>query len=202
MATLTIPLAAAADQMLRQLAQGTGSSAIAALDGATLLGERAMLFRWRIPGRMAAGGGCQLYAARDDLVALNLARQADRELLPALLQLEIANWHDAALITAAIARSEAQTLLERGRLLGLAIAAEHERAPARGSDCRRLITGGSAPAPRRAAPRVVDLSALWAGPLAAHLLWLAGAAGVQDQSRPRPQQCIASDPTVFARLRN
>jgi hypothetical protein len=77
MPALTLPLAACADRLLQRLAQATGSQAIAGLDGATLLGERAMLFRFAIPGRTSSGGGCRLYDTRDGLIALNLARQTD-----------------------------------------------------------------------------------------------------------------------------
>ena len=200
MTVLTLPLADQADGLLRDLARITGSEAIAALDGATLLGERALLFGYRVPGRVAAGGGCQLYQARDGSIALNLARAADRELLPALLQQELPDLHDAGAIAAAIARSDAATLLERGRLLGLAIAAEDETPPPRAAACTQLLAGRAAPTARRAAPRVIDLSSLWAGPLAAHLLWLAGAEVIKVESRQRPERLVDSDPSFYELL--
>jgi CoA-transferase family III len=193
MAALTLPLADCADHLLKRLAQATGSAAIADLDGATLLGERAMLFRFRIPGRTSSGGGCHLYEARDGVIALNLARQADRELLPALLECELPELRDAAAIAAAIARCDAAALVARGRLMGLAIAAELEAVPVTGNACITLSSGRPAATPRRAAPRVIDLSALWAGPLAAHLLWLAGAEVIKVESRARPDRLRDSD---------
>src|SRR5690606_6711881 len=46
-------------------------------------------------------------------------------------------------------------------------------------------------------PLVVDLSAIWAGPLAGHLLWLAGAEVVKVESRRRPDEMRAVDPGLF-----
>jgi crotonobetainyl-CoA:carnitine CoA-transferase CaiB-like acyl-CoA transferase len=71
--------------------------------------------------------------------------------------------------------------------MGLAIAAGHETsAPAAADACVELVTGPASRGVARDAPRVVDLSGLWAGPLAAHLLWLAGADVVKVESRTRP----------------
>jgi crotonobetainyl-CoA:carnitine CoA-transferase CaiB-like acyl-CoA transferase len=52
----------------------------------------------------------------------------------------------------------------------------------------------------RPAPRVLDLSALWAGPLAAHLLWLAGAEVIKVESRTRPDAMRDGDQTFYALL--
>jgi len=185
-----IPLAAQAQKMVHRLAQSTASSAVAKLDGATLLGERAMLAHWVIPGRVSAGGGTRLFDAIGDTVALNLARPDDRALLPALFETGEIDTHDDEAIGACIRQRDAETLVMRGRSMGLAIAMEHE---SRVSSCRSSLPYDSSPPaavrPACAAhnrPRVLDLSALWAGPLAAHLLWLAGADVVKVESRTRP----------------
>jgi hypothetical protein len=180
----SIPLAAIAHQALTRLAAASGSAALRALDGATLLGERAMRAGLRIPGRTSAGGGCRLFDSLSDTIALNLARSADRDMLPALFENDGLDGNDDSAIAACIARTEAHALVTRGRSMGLAIAAEHERRPAL-EHAPLFGRGGSATA-ARAAPRVVDLSALWAGPLAAHLLWLAGAQVIKVESRSRP----------------
>jgi hypothetical protein len=183
------PLARCADRILARLAAATSSPAIAKLDGATLLGERAMLGGMTIPGRTSAGGGCRLFDALSDTVALNLARVADRELLPALFATDF-DYHNDAAITALIARSEATALVTRGRAMGLAISAGHETAS--GSACMEVTTGAAGSAVLLDAPRVVDLSALWAGPLAGHLLHLAGARVVKAESRTRPDAMRAN----------
>jgi hypothetical protein len=183
------PLARCADRILARLAAATSSPAIAKLDGATLLGERATLGGMTIPGRTSAGGGCRLFDALSDTIALNLARVADRELLPALFATDF-DYHNDAAITALIARSEATALVTRGRAMGLAISAGHETAS--GSACTEVTTGPAGSAVLLDAPRVVDLSALWAGPLAGHLLHLAGAKVVKVESRTRPDAMRAN----------
>jgi len=53
--------------------------------GAVLLGERARLLGLPRQGRVSANGACRLYEARGGWLALNLPREADHEMLPALL---------------------------------------------------------------------------------------------------------------------
>jgi len=193
--SVAIPLADIADGWLRDLARTTGSPALAAIDGATLLGERAMLGGFRIPQRRSAGGGCRLYDARTATVALNLARADDRDLLPALFESDGDVATDDA-VAALIAACEPAELVARGRLLGLAIAGETESPPAA---CTVLTRAPPAPPPARA-PRVLDLSALWAGPLATHLLGLAGADVTRVESRSRPDAMRSGDAGLFALL--
>jgi hypothetical protein len=181
-----LPLAGCADQILAQLAAATSSPGIAQLDGTTLLGERAMLGGMRIPGRTSAGGGCRLFDAQDDMIALNLSRDADRELLPALFETEALDCRNEAAIAALIAKSKATALVLRGRSMGLAISAVHETSPETSDACIKLTTGSPRLATARDVPRVIDLSALWAGPLASHLLSLAGADVVKVESLHRP----------------
>ena len=226
----SIPLASIAHRALVRLAAASGSASLATLDGATLLGERAMRAGLRIPGRTSAGGGCRLFEALGDTIALSLARPADRDMLPALFESDEVDANDDAAIAACIAGRDAQALLTRGRFMGLAIAAEQELRPA--PEAAALFgTGGSGPwteitcgqraaapdaaaartaapgaiapranAPHAIAPRVVDLSALWAGPLAAHLLWLAGAEVVKVESRSRPDALRDAEGDFYALL--
>jgi len=201
MSAIGFPLAGCADQTIARLATATGSQAIAKLDGETLLCERAMLGGMAIPGRVSAGGGCRLFDAADGTIALNLARPADRELLPALFETDDLDADDLEAIAARIARSDAAALVMRGRSMGLAIAAEHETLVSPVDACVELVTGPAAAASaRRHTPRVVDLSALWAGPLAAHLLWLAGAEVVKVESRTRPDAMREGNNTFYALL--
>jgi hypothetical protein len=201
MASIGFPLAGCADQAIARLATATGSQAIAKLDGATLLCERAMLGGMAIPGRVSAGGGCRLFDAADGTIALNLARPTDRELLPALFETDDLDADDRQAIAARIGRSDAAALVMRARSMGLAIAAEHETLVSPVDACVELVTGPAAAASaRRHTPRVVDLSALWAGPLAAHLLWLAGADVVKVESRTRPDAMREGNNTFYALL--
>lgn len=200
-----IPLATCADQTIARLAAATGSAAIAKLDGTTLLCERAMLGGMSVPGRISAGGGCRMFDASGDTVALNLARPADRELLQALFETDDLDPLDDRAVAAWIAMSDATALVMRGRSMGLAIANECERTgPAPRTDFPEyveLVRGPAGSVTRsRRIPRVVDLTALWAGPLAAHLLWLAGAEVVKVESRTRPDAMRSGDHRFFALL--
>lgn len=188
-----LPLASWAGERLAKLASITQSPAIARLSGATLLGERAMLGGFAVPGLRSAGGGCRLLQARDGWIALNLAREDDRDLLPALFAVERVE-DEAALVR----QAEALPLVARGREMGLAMAALDEALP-QPPACEVMARG-----PRRNGgrdcPLVIDLSALWAGPLAGHLLWLTGAQVVKVESTARPDAMRQGDPALFARL--
>lgn len=200
MAAVEIPLAGCVDQVIRRLASDTGSAALASLDGATLLGERAMLAGMTIPGRISAGGGCRLFDAIGDTVALNLARAADRELLPALFEVDALDANDDRAVAAHVAQRDAQRLVMRARSMGLAVAAEHEARPPSTHPCIELAPGLPTTGPRRQYPRIIDLSALWAGPLASHLLWLAGAEVIKVESRTRPDAMREGTSPFYALL--
>lgn len=195
-----IPLSATADAAVRHLARLTGSPRLAALDGAALLGERAALGGLRVPGRTSAGGGCALYAAADGCVALGLARPDDRALLPALLEAEPEAVGDAAGLSRAIGRHPAARLVGRGRSMGMAIAdaAAPGDAPVRPG--ARIAQGKPSAPATNAMPRILDLTALWAGPLATHLMALAGAEVVKVESRKRPDAMRDGDAGFFRLL--
>lgn len=197
MATIALPLASCADEVIRRLATATSSASLAGLTGETLLGERAMLASMRIPGRVSAGGGCRLFDAVDDTIALNLSRPADRELLPALFEIDAV---DDQTIAGLVSRCHTDSLVMRGRSMGLAISAEHETRVVPSNTCVQLVRGCPANVSRRSRPRVVDLSALWAGPLASHLLWLAGAEVIKVESRKRPDAMRNGDSQFYSLL--
>jgi len=99
-------------------------------------------------------------------------------------------------------------IVEAGRHLGLAIAAVGlPGAPAPASPLERIFAvqrvsrGGPALQEwTRAAPLVIDLSALWAGPLCAHLLGQAGARVIKVESVGRPDSIRTGAPEFFDRL--
>lgn len=159
-----------------------------------------MLGGMTVPGRVSAGGGCRLFDAGDDVIALNLARVADRELLPALFEVDAFDTNDNRAIATHIAQHQARSLVMRGRALGLAIAAEHENPTCHVRPCVQLAAGCSAGPTRHPRPRVIDLSALWAGPLASHLLWLAGAEVIKVESRTRPDGMREGNSRFYALL--
>jgi crotonobetainyl-CoA:carnitine CoA-transferase CaiB-like acyl-CoA transferase len=174
-------LASWADAQITAIAAMTKSSAIAALSGAELLGIRGQ----------RGNASCRFYKAKDGHVALNLARPDDVALLPALFGETDFEIDDA------MAKESAADLVARGRTLGLAIAHLDERpvSPA----CMTMSQGLAATkTPDRLT--VFDLSALWAGPLAAHLLSLSGATVIKAESTGRPDAMRLGDPELFERL--
>ncbi len=195
--TPAIPLARWADRQIRLLATETGSARIAALGGATLLGERGSAGGFIISGTVSAGvGGSRLMRARDGgWLALTILRDVDRELLPALFLDESIDYADDAAIAAAVARHDCAELVHRGRDLGLPLASADE-VPV--SPPVAIIAEGQARVrdPART-PLVIDLSAIWAGPLAGHLLWLAGAEVIKVESLTRPDLIRRDDPATF-----
>jgi hypothetical protein len=194
-----VPLAAYADGVLAALAALAPGADLAGLDGAALLGERAALAHHKRGGAVSAGGACRLLPAADGWLALNLPRVHDWELMSAWLECgPLENW---AQVASALTAQNVERCIERGRLLGLALAAVAPPARVPRPWCR--VFHHAMPAGRRnaAAPRVVDLSSLWAGPLCSHLLQRLGAEVVKVESRTRPDG-LRTDGSGFFDLLN
>ncbi len=192
-----IPLARWADRQLRVLASETGSQRIAAVAGATLVGERGSAGDYVIRGRQSAGrGGSRIHPTRDGRwFALTLLRAEDRLLLQALLHDAALDTGDDAAIAAGIMLHDCPELLARGRDLGLPVASVDE--VPHSPPVERLVQGRHRQRGPTHRPLVIDLSAIWAGPLAGHLLWLAGAEVVKVESPARPDLIRIDDPATF-----
>ncbi|WP_416974053.1 CoA transferase [Streptomyces sp. 4F14] len=155
------------------------------LDGARLLAERAALSGRGRRGRLSVGGSCRLLPTRDGWAAVSVARPDDPLLWGALIERDFGHPELAAWLAA----HDGTELDERAELLGVA--------------------GGSVtPRPDRACPLpgrphpatdllVVDFSALWAGPLCAHLLGLSGARVVKVETPSRPDGARFGDPAFY-----
>lgn len=193
-----IPLWRWADRQLRELAAITGSERIASLSGLTIVGERGSARDFEIRGRRSAGvGGSYLNPTRDgSWFALTIMREEDRAFLPALFGKEGMEDADEAQIAAEIALHDSGELLAKGRALGLPVACADET-PA-SPPVEVLARGEPRNRPADHRPLVVDMSSIWAGPLAGHLLWLAGAPVVKVESRKRPDMIRISDPQTFS----
>lgn len=165
-------------------------------DACRLLGERAAIAGLSRQGRRSAGGACRLWQVVDGVLALNLARADDAELLPAWVEAAVA---DEAALADILARRELATLVERARLLGLAAA---PMLPPSSQPTWFHATRHAPPVqPPRRTPLVIDLGALWAGPLCAQLLSQCGARVVKVESRARPDGA-RNGPPVFHDLLN
>jgi hypothetical protein len=156
------------------------------LDALALLGERAVhMGLWR-RGTTSCGGSCRLLASGDGHLAVSLARDEDFEAVPAWLELDRTPANAPAAWSAvadAVATRELDELVERAGLLGLPVARLGE---AVGEPGVARLALGAGPARPAAGLLVVDLSALWAGPLCGDLLAGAGARVIKVESLARP----------------
>lgn len=183
------PLATCADGVIAALSAVSGGPSLSEIDGAALLGERAACFGYTRAGAVSSGGSCRLLSAADGWLALNLARDSDWDLLAAWLEAEVA--HDWSSLAAALRDLSVDALVERGRLLGLAVCAMTPAAPLRQPWLRQHIVTSKPAAIGNVArvnpsPLVIDLSSLWAGPLCGHLLQALGARVIKVESTQRP----------------
>lgn len=187
-------LTACADGALAALASLAPEGALDGLDAAQLLAERAAIAGYHRAGASSPGGACRLLQAADGWIALNLARPDDWSLLPAWLEAELAEEWEA--VAAEVRRHPVAGLLEQGRLLGLALADVN---PGKSPLATPFVaTVLAAPVKqKRAAPRVLDLSSLWAGPLCGDLLQRLGADVVKLESTQRPDGARNGPPAFF-----
>ena len=191
-------IAPALAQLSADIARLTGELGrrvdVAAL-GAT---DRRGQLKLHAPGRFSANRACGLFRAADGWIAVNLARDEDRELIPAWLGSDPDEAPWSALAREARRRTTAD-LIESAILLGLPAGrvgeAQAERlAPPtlRMGERRRSI--------RRKPLHVIDLSALWAGPLCGAVLAAMGAEVTKIESVGRPDPTRVSMPDFFRRL--
>jgi hypothetical protein len=146
-----------------------------------VLGERAAAAGYERDAPRSAGGAFRILRARDGWFGVSLARPSDLDLVPALVGREVNDPWDA--VAEWLNRTTVDDATSRTRLLGLpaATVAAEPSPPTRDGV---LVTDGGSRSPTER-PLVVDLSALWAGPLCAHLLGLAGARVVKVESSTR-----------------
>jgi hypothetical protein len=150
-----------------------------ALDAGAVLTERAVIAGLVSRAGRSAGESSRILPSADGWIAFGLRRVEDFELVPALIGRAAAEgWSDVSEWVSG--RSSAE-VVERAAMLGLSAAAivgEPVTAPWRISPAGTL---------RHATrPLVVDLSSLWAGPLAGSVLADAGARVVKLELTNRP----------------
>lgn len=162
-----------------------GNPLLPGINGSDFLTQRSRLMNLKPEGQCSANGSCHLWPCLDGKwLALNLSRRQDWELLPALFQQNQTLYHLEE-VAKRVAQRPAEILLSRGRILGLAMAiALHEQPVA--SKPWFTTTTGAKRQTKNEIPLVVDLSALWAGPLCSHLLQQCGARVIKIESLQRP----------------
>ena len=181
------------------------------VDPLALMAERAAVtgaVQGRVGELVAARHAC--CGVGNGWVAATLARPEDWELLPALLERSSSSLApgDWTAVAAGVEALDGEELRDRSALLGLALAVLGERRAEAGGWRDGAIHGighrrvGSAPAVAAGGELVVvDLSALWAGPLAARLLGECGARVIKVESTSRPDGARRGVP-AFYRLLN
>ena len=180
---------------VKELARLSGSEALSRIDGADLLTERAELSGRKAQGTVSAGASCRLLQCTDAWLAVNLARNQDWQSIDAWLETD-GPW-DWPRLADELATRETARLLERAELLGMAVAGVtgFQEGP------RTLPPAIPATLPARPGrPSVIDLSSLWAGPLAARLLGLGGARVTKVESRARPDGARFGNQRFYRRL--
>jgi crotonobetainyl-CoA:carnitine CoA-transferase CaiB-like acyl-CoA transferase len=184
-----VPLASCADGVVGVLETVSAVPLSRMLSGAALLGERAALGHLQRAGPIAPGGSCRLLQTRDGRIAVNLSRPDDWSAVPAWLGETVEPDWDP--IACAVAGRGVDELIDRGRLLGLAVSAD--RLPRPGTRSWHSVTYEADHAARQVrcgrvagSPLVVDLSSLWAGPLCGHILTMLGARVLKVESVGRP----------------
>jgi len=166
------------------------------MDGAALMRERSAILGIAHDGTVSAGGTCQLLPAGDGRwLALNLARASDVELLAAWMRHEWdgPEW-DA--VAAHLLTVNAADAVDRAQMLGIPAAV----AVAPNPDLEATHVTVGALRTFGATPVVIDLSALWAGPLCARLLGARGARVIKAELVGRPDGARAGDPVFWQRL--
>lgn len=186
-------------------------SGFESLDAPALLGERAAIAGLSRRGNVSAGGSARLLPASRESLVLNLPREEDWQLIPALLETNrtgIAANQDWQVIADLVATRDAQRLVERGRLMGLAIApvAPPQTATSKAANHHAFFdlhhaTETSTPEWPPRGIRLLDLSSLWAGPLSTSLLASAGIEVLKIESPTRPDGA-RHGPTEFFDLMN
>jgi hypothetical protein len=140
-----------------------------------------------VPDHRSANRQCCLLRAADGWIALNLARPDDAEMVPLLAGRAGEPWEALSVWAAGRTCAELRTAAIE---LQLPVAVVGEAAP----QVLNPVTGGEIP------HRVIDLSALWAGPLCGALLARAGAEVIRIESLGRPDPTPVTSPELHRRL--
>jgi hypothetical protein len=176
-----------------------------------LLVERAVMLGYHGWGTSSAGTSCRLLPTADGWVALNLPREADLDAVPALVQADSASEIDAwAQAEQGVAGLKTAEVIERTELLGIPAAEVPTRWNADPQRVHRGEAGGPVPmlvTDHRSAktasterPLVVDLTSLWAGPLAGWYLARAGAEVIKVESTRRLDGARRGTPAFYRHL--
>jgi hypothetical protein len=198
----------AVTEQLAQATRDTGKQVHA--DPPELITGRAALSGFTRRGRVSAGGSSFLLRSADGWCAVTLSRPDDLAAVPAILGAlgldgagsdrgRLADAARSALAAAALARP-AEDLASAAQLLGVPAAALPTAAlpaPAGWPPWRVTRIAPPSARARLTGAVVADLSGMWAGPLCARLLGLAGADVIKVESPDRPDGARSGNREFF-----
>ena len=166
------------------------------VDVPTTLFGRAAIMGFRRGGRTAPGGACRLLRTSDGWAAISVSRTDDVYALEALLGEAPAQdpWETLAGFAR---RNAAGAFVARAQLVGIP-AAELPSIANYLSPIRVSTIG--LPSEERNTRLIVDLSAMWAGPLCARILGRAGGRVVKIEAKDRPDGARLGSPPFFQSL--
>ena len=161
----------------------------------SVLAGRAAEAGWQRQGTVSANGTCRLLPAADGWLAVNLARPADVSSLPAVLRRDVTGDPWDELRSEAASRAAAD-LAAAAQLVGIPAAVLGGECPAP----IRLSQLGARLTPPPAHAVLLDLSAMWAGPLCASILGRAGWRVLKVEDSRRPDGARSGPPKFYASL--
>jgi hypothetical protein len=148
-------------------------------------------------GRRSAGGAARLLRAADGWVVVSLARAADVEAVGAVVQETVRDGDAWRALETYAAGNAGGAVAERVQLLGIPGASLPGREAGPSVAAVRQRRAGGAVAGRRSSALVVDLSSMWAGPLAARILGRVGFRIVKVEDVRRPDGARAGDAIFY-----
>jgi crotonobetainyl-CoA:carnitine CoA-transferase CaiB-like acyl-CoA transferase len=213
------PALAMLGRVTAELARVTGETGrTVRADPAELITARAALAGLTRGGRVSAGGSSFLLRSADGWCAVTLSRPDDVAAVPAILGTlgfdgaspdgMATRARARAALTAAAQGTPAKELAAAAQLVGVPAAALPAGLPSAAGEAppagaaswppwRTTRTAASLDGARLAGAVVVDLSSMWAGPLCARLLGLAGAEVIKVESPARPDGARSGNREFF-----
>lgn len=173
------------------------------VDPLALLTERAAIAGLPLGGTVSCGGGARLLCTDGRWWAVSLARPDDLDLVPAWLGLAGPPDDPWGAVEHAATQRPLHELLDQARLLGLphGLLPDDPVGPSPFEPLDRHPLGPAvAPTAELRGVVVIDLTALWAGPLCGALLAEAGATVIKVESTHRPDGARRGPPAFFDRL--
>jgi crotonobetainyl-CoA:carnitine CoA-transferase CaiB-like acyl-CoA transferase len=204
------PLAPRAPVLARAAALTAAITALTSRDSGTVrlgldhvLAFRAAMNGWSRRGAVSANGTCRIVRAADGWLAVNLARPDDLRSVPAVLGRDLPGLGcPDALRVADTVWDELRAEAASRPAAELAAAAQAVGIPAAalGRDCQPPVAATRLGSTGRAPRLVLDLSAMWAGPLCASILGRAGWRVLKVEDVRRPDGARSGPPAFYADL--